>query len=90
MLSLGLTVNATLVDWGSLLKDCAHKEWGGLLGSLYYQRWKLFIDESLKGNIVPAEVFYTIEVAWAKETDPFPLIKLKKEKIDKIQDYILQ
>lgn len=72
------------------LRDYAHKEWGGLLGSLYYQRWKLFIDESLKGNIVPAEVFYTMEVAWAKETNPFPLIKLKKEEIDKIQDYILQ
>ena len=26
MLSLGLTVNATLVDWGSLLKDCADPE----------------------------------------------------------------
>jgi alpha-N-acetylglucosaminidase len=48
------------------LRDYAHKEWNGLLSSLYYNRWKVFIEEAQAGIITDPAVFYNMEVEWSK------------------------
>ncbi|WP_316817645.1 alpha-N-acetylglucosaminidase [Pedobacter nyackensis] len=54
------------------LHEYSHREWNGLLKTLYYNRWKLFIDQQqmvLDGkltNPVPID-FFTIEKKWANE-----------------------
>lgn len=72
------------------LRDYAHKEWGGLLGSLYYQRWKLFIDEAINGNIVQEKAFYDMEVNWSAQGDRLPLKKLSQNDLQIIQKRILR
>ena len=72
------------------LRDYAHKEWGGLLGSLYYERWKLFIDESLKGSLVPAKTFYDKEVNWSAQFDLYPMVKLENNVLQELQRKILK
>lgn len=51
------------------LRDYANKEWGGLLGTLYLQRWRAFrasvIDELDGKQSVPD--YYTMEVQWADQ-----------------------
>lgn len=49
------------------LHEYAHKEWSGLLGTLYYDRWKLFIDYQLKklqGIRTEAPDYFEIEKRW--------------------------
>jgi len=52
------------------LRDYANKEWGGLLSSLYLERWKAFADyEAGKLNMenVVEPNYYDIEVKWAAD-----------------------
>lgn len=72
------------------LRDYAHKEWGGLLGSLYYQRWKLFINEALKGNLVAAKTFYDMEVNWSAQGNHYPMVKLKNNALQELQKRVLK
>ena len=51
------------------LRDYAHKDWNGLLGSLYLERWKVFVDNSVNGKISNPEDFYKMEVEWSKKPD---------------------
>ncbi|MDE6368807.1 MAG: alpha-N-acetylglucosaminidase [Muribaculaceae bacterium] len=44
------------------LHDYSHREWGGLLRQLYYERWKAFFDSELRN--APAPDFYQMEVDW--------------------------
>lgn len=49
------------------LRDYAHKEWNGLLSSLYAMRWQKYIDNILNnwGKInLPGIDYYAIEEAW--------------------------
>lgn len=54
------------------LHDYAHKEWSGVLGTLYYQRWHRFIHSellpSLEGEVrgASAQDYYQMEEAWSK------------------------
>jgi alpha-N-acetylglucosaminidase len=57
------------------LRDYAHREWNGILGSLYYQRWKLWLDaayDALKEGKRPASIdWYPIEEAWTKDSTKY-------------------
>lgn len=62
--------------WGSEenpktdLHEYAHKEWSGLLGSLYYDRWARFIDREvrlLRGETVKPIDYFALELAWVND-----------------------
>lgn len=72
------------------LRDYAYKEWNGLLGSLYYHRWKRFIDDALQGQTTSQETFYNMEVHWAKQADLYIPSPLSHEKFDEIKKVILK
>ena len=46
------------------LHDYSHREWGGILKELYYERWKAFFDSELRG--APAPDFYRMECEWVE------------------------
>ncbi|MDR3119412.1 MAG: alpha-N-acetylglucosaminidase [Mediterranea sp.] len=51
------------------LHDYSHREWNGLLSDLYYNRWKLFFDNTVKeleGTNVPPVDFHAIEESWTR------------------------
>lgn len=50
------------------LRDYAHREWSGLLGQLYYKRWKTWIDNQLKGDKTPID-YFAIDEEWVKSRD---------------------
>ena len=53
------------------LRDYAHREWSGLLGTLYYNRWKTWIDRQLNGDKTPID-FFAIDEEWVKSRDRHP------------------
>lgn len=75
------------------LRDYAHKEWNGILSSLYYTRWKLFFDEvenALKENreiIYPD--FYEIEKKWTKNKARYRENFISKKELNKIIEVTL-
>ena len=72
------------------LRDYAHKDWNGLLGSLYLERWKVFVDNSVNGKISNPEDFYKMEVEWSKKPDLYQPKKLTTEEFKKLQAKILE
>jgi alpha-N-acetylglucosaminidase len=53
-------------DPATALRDYAHKEWGGLLSSLYLQRWRYFIAHAFDKTPSPAgNVYFEMERKWA-------------------------
>lgn len=65
-----------LTTWGGReasdeggLHDYAHKEWHGLLGTLYAQRWRTYIEHTLRYWDSPAPPpvdWYAMEEAWVR------------------------
>lgn len=53
------------------LRDYAHREWSGLLGNLYYKRWKTWIDRQLAGDKTPID-YFSIDEEWVKSRDKYP------------------
>lgn len=72
------------------LRDYAHKDWNGLLGSLYLERWKVFVDNSINGKISNPEDFYKMEVEWSKKSDLYQPKKSTAEEFKKLQANILE
>ena len=72
------------------LRDYAHKDWNGLLGSLYLERWKVFVDNSVNGKISNPEDFYKMEVEWSKKPDLYQPKKSTAEEFKKLQAKILE
>jgi len=73
----------TLISvWGNMgvaedLHEYSNREWNGMLGGLYLQRWMIFL-KALKGfregsAIVPID-FYPLEKAWTYERTSFPAL----------------
>lgn len=46
------------------LHDYSHREWGGITGELYYERWKAFFNHQFDG--APFPDFYKMELDWAR------------------------
>ncbi|AJW64599.1 Alpha-N-acetylglucosaminidase (NAGLU) tim-barrel domain protein [Elizabethkingia miricola] len=72
------------------LRDYAHKEWNGLLSSLYYNRWKVFIEEAQAGAITVPEVFYNMEVEWSKGKEMYVPQKINTSQMKLLQEKILK
>lgn len=53
------------------LRDYGHREWAGVLGSLYYTRWKKWIDARLNGDTAPID-FYPVDEEWVKQRGLYP------------------
>lgn len=52
------------------LHDYSNREWNGILSGLYYKRWKLFFDNTIKemqGETVSPVDFFAMEEAWTHE-----------------------
>ncbi|MDR0766252.1 MAG: alpha-N-acetylglucosaminidase [Odoribacteraceae bacterium] len=61
--------NRTAAEQGGL-HDYSHREWNGLLSDLYYKRWDLFFDNSMRemqGERLPRVDFYAMEEAWTRD-----------------------
>lgn len=73
-----LNAKTLITIWGpgnnpqTNLHEYSHREWNGILGTLYYDRWKLFVGQQqafLEGKInedTPID-FFTMESKWANE-----------------------
>ncbi len=73
------------------LHDYAHKEWGGLLGSLYLERWRMFKQAELAkmdGND-SNENYFGIEKQWADSSVDYPMLMLSPQQIDELIERIL-
>lgn len=56
------------------LHDYAHKEWNGLLASLYYDRWAAWVDvmrQNMQGMDAAEPLWYDMEAAWASQRGEF-------------------
>lgn len=54
------------------LRDYAHREWNGILGTLYYQRWKMFFDYVNKWKELPlAYDYFDVEDAWCRNEEVY-------------------
>lgn len=55
------------------LRDYAHKEWSGLLGTLYARRWRTYIGHTLRHwdeAPVPPIDWYAVDEAWVNASAP--------------------
>lgn len=62
---------ATWSDQNTVLRDYAHREWGGMLRDYYYPRWRAFIaylKSKMNGYEVDKPDFFTGEKAWTEST----------------------
>lgn len=80
--ALNYDAHTILTTWGGRdpsrnLDDYANKDWSGLIGTLYYQRWKVYFDSlaaALKTNAEPRVIdWFAIEDAWNRQPNHFPL-----------------
>ncbi len=80
--ALEYDARSLLTTWGDReasqhLHDYANKDWSGLLGTLYYQRWKLFfdsLDTATKTKPEPKSIdWFAVEDAWNRQPDRFQL-----------------
>lgn len=75
------------------LRDYAHKEWSGILGSLYYQRWQAFFMEQeaiLKGENPPSPDYYQMEKDWTMSQELYEPISISEKKFNQLVDKTLR
>ncbi len=75
------------------LHEYAHKEWNGLLGSLYYNRWKLFFEnelQKLQGKKTEEINFFEIEKQWMNKPDLYNTKSISPTQLQKIIAEILK
>lgn len=89
---------AQITYWGgdypkTDLRDYAHKEWNGLLGSLYLERWKRFIayqSALLEGREGIAPDYFGIEKQWSETNEMYVPKKLSEQQLDALIARILK
>lgn len=66
------------------LHDYAHKEWGGLLSSLYLERWKMFFESEVKkmNNQYSDVNYFSIEKEWTEGIEMYDIKQLSQVKTD--------
>lgn len=82
-------------DWNpeTSLHDYAAKEWGGLLKSFYYPRWKTFVEEQkniLRGKKGQSIDFFAYEKEWANSNKDIPEVKLNNKERNNLVQQILE
>lgn len=66
----------------SSLHEYAHKEWNGLLASLYAPRWKAYFDSlhaTLEGNNTTEINFFAMDTEWVERDETFTSTPTSKE-----------
>jgi alpha-N-acetylglucosaminidase len=90
---------AQLTYWGpdtnpkTDLHEYAHKEWAGLLSSLYLSRWKRFMEEQLDKMEQPgAEMpdYFKMETTWAERPDLYAPTLLSDKALKELISHILK
>jgi alpha-N-acetylglucosaminidase len=90
---------AQLTYWGpdtnpkTDLHEYAHKEWAGLLSSLYLSRWKRFMEEQLDKMEKPgAEMpdYFKMETTWAERPDLYAPKLLSDKALKELINQILK
>lgn len=75
------------------LHEYAHKEWAGLLGSLYLERWKRFSEDELAKIVNPdsaaATDYFKMETTWARQKDMYVPHKMSDKQISELINSIL-
>lgn len=74
------------------LHEYAHKEWSGLLSSLYLDRWKLFMAyhlRKLNGEETVKPDYYKLETEWANKPDLFAPKKISDKQRNELIKRIL-
>lgn len=93
-----INAKAQITYWGgdypkTDLRDYAHKEWNGLLGSLYLERWNRFIDYQLallEGRTAVAPDYFSLEKQWSEKHEFYAPKKLTEKKLDELIARILK
>ncbi|WP_316838939.1 alpha-N-acetylglucosaminidase [Pedobacter gandavensis] len=90
---------AQIIFWGpddhpkTELHDYAHKEWSGVLGTIYLSRWDQFIDWQLalmRSENRPEPDYFKMETEWAKRPDLHPVKPMKKKELDALIQRMIQ
>ena len=73
---------ALITEWGNRassqegLHDYANREWQGLVGDFYYQRWQQYfdsLDQALKSGSPPQPIdWYAVDDAWSHQQNSYP------------------
>lgn len=80
--ALDYDMHSILTTWGGReqaedLHDYADKDWSGLVGTLYYQRWSSYFDDldtALKTNASPKPIdWFAMEDAWNRKPDHYAI-----------------
>ena len=82
-------------DWNPKtdLRDYANKEWSGLLRTLYYPRWQMFVDsynQFFQGKSLPVIDYFTFEKDWASSSELYPDLVLSSILTDRLINTILE
>jgi len=94
-----LNAKTQIMFWGpdnnpqTNLHDYAHKEWAGMLRSIYLSRWDKFITRELAlmtSANVPGPDYFRMENDWVKLNDLYPSKPLAKKELDALVKRILQ
>jgi len=75
------------------LHDYAHKEWSGLLTSLYLPRWELFIENEIKkmNNQPSADIdYFNMEKVWSENKNLYPCKPLSPKEEENLINRILR
>ncbi|SDE44218.1 alpha-N-acetylglucosaminidase [Mucilaginibacter pineti] len=87
---------AQITYWGGNnpktdLRDYAHKEWGGLLSSLYVERWKRFIKDTNADQLKPkGNVYFDMEKKWADSPGVYQQGQLPEDKLNDLINRIIK
>ncbi|MBB2147073.1 alpha-N-acetylglucosaminidase [Pedobacter sp. LMG 31464] len=75
------------------LRDYANKEWNGILGSLYLDRWKKFINyqlELMDGKEAKVPDYFTMEKEWSESKEMFEPKKLNEKELNSLITEIMK
>lgn len=76
----------TWSEENTMLRDYAHKEWGGMLKDYYYPRWKAYLDylsASLDGKDLPEPDSFLEERKWIESHNRYTFVQVDAVKVAK-------
>ena len=88
-----LNAKTQIIFWGpdnnpkTDLHDYAHKEWSGLLSTIYLSRWEKFIAWQIalmSSKNAPEPDYFSMEREWVKRKDLYPVKPLAKRELDEL------
>ncbi|WGQ09801.1 alpha-N-acetylglucosaminidase [Pedobacter gandavensis] len=86
-----LNAKTQIIFWGpdnnpkTDLHDYAHKEWSGLLSTIYLARWEAFINWQIgvmSSKNTPEPDYFKMEKEWVKRKDLYPAKALTNTELD--------